>query len=47
VQVFRNVRPRQFVKIKEGVDRLNPVTLATLRLRTPSDSGMVGCTPVR
>jgi hypothetical protein len=47
VQVFRNVRPRQFVKIKEGDDRLIPMNLAKLSLRMPADSMLIGCAPAR
>lgn len=45
VQVFKNVRPRQFVKIREGVDRLEPINLARLRFGAPADSLLIGCAP--
>jgi hypothetical protein len=49
VQVFRNVRPCQFVKIREGEDRLQPVKLARLRLggSAAADSLLIGCAPAR
>ena len=47
VQVFKNVRPRQFVKIREGVDRLEPVNLARLKFGAPADSLLLGCAPAR
>ncbi|WP_431216268.1 hypothetical protein ACQ86N_17510 [Puia sp. P3] len=41
------MRPRQFVKIKEGEDRLIRINPARLQLRMPADSMLIGCAPVK
>jgi hypothetical protein len=47
-QVFRGVAPRQFLKIREGVDRLEKVKLNCLDFQKQTrDSSMIGCAPVK
>jgi hypothetical protein len=45
VQVFKNIQPRQFLKIKEGKDQLEKISLQRLEFRSQTGAGMISCAP--
>jgi hypothetical protein len=47
-QVFKDVAPRQFLKIREGTDQLEKLKLSCLDLQKGvANSTMIGCSPVK
>ena len=45
VQVFKDVEPRQFLKIREGKDQLDKMKLEQLEFKGQMQAGMIGCAP--
>ncbi|HTI91957.1 MAG TPA: CRTAC1 family protein [Puia sp.] len=45
VQVFKNVQPRQFLKITEGKDELVKMSLQRLDFKSPMGGAMISCAP--
>jgi hypothetical protein len=48
VQVFKNIKPRQFLKIKEGSNDVEKINLKLLKFNAQNTStNMIGCAPVK